>query len=251
MAQFTSDGVEIAYEIHGEGRPILLIHGFGSSAAVNWVGTGWVETLTGAGYQAIALDNRGHGKSQKLHDPAAYTPAIMADDAVALLDHLGIETLPVMGYSMGARIAAFLAHRHAGRASAMVWGGMGMNLVTGLGDSETIIAALLAPTLSEVTDPIGRQFRIFAEHTGSDREALAACMATSRAPLAESAVREIEVPVLVAIGADDVMAGDPQKLADLLPRGEAFVIPRRDHMRATGDPAFRQAALDFLARNDQ
>ncbi|MGV3651566.1 MAG: alpha/beta fold hydrolase [Devosia sp.] len=248
MPEFSSQGIAIAYEVHGEGRPILLIHGFASSAQVNWVATGWVDTLVKAGYRAIALDNRGHGKSRKLYDPQLYFAREMARDAVRLLDHLGIERLPVIGYSMGARIAAFLALDHPDRVEALVLGGMGRNLVTGLADSEPIIAALTAESLSQVTHPTGRQFRIFAEHTGADRAALAACMINSRQPMAEADVRRIAVPALVAVGEDDTMAGDPAELAVLLPDAEAFVIPRRDHMRATGDKAFKTAAISFLER---
>ncbi|SFZ83416.1 Pimeloyl-ACP methyl ester carboxylesterase [Devosia enhydra] len=248
MPEFSSQGIAIAYEVHGEGRPILLIHGFASSAEVNWVATGWVDTLLKAGYQAIALDNRGHGRSRKLYDPQLYFAREMARDAVRLLDHLGIKRLPVIGYSMGARIAAFLALDHPERVEALVLGGMGRNLVTGLADSEPIIAALTAESLSQVTHPTGRQFRIFAEHTGADRAALAACMINSRQPMAEEDLRRIAVATLVAVGEDDTMAGDPAELAALLPDAEAFVVPRRDHMRATGDKAFKAAALDFLER---
>jgi len=249
MPSFLSDGISIAYEVFGEGKPILLIHGFASNIEINWVSTGWVETLTGAGYRVIALDNRGHGRSQKLYDPRLYFAHEMAADAARLLDHLEIERLPVIGYSMGARIAAFLALREPRRVAAAVFGGMGLNLVTGLADSEAIISALTAETLAEVTDRSGRQFRIFAEHSGADRAALAACMINSREPMSVADVRRIELPVLVAVGADDDMAGSPDDLAKLLPHAEAFTIPRRDHMRATGDPTFKAATLDFFRRH--
>jgi len=248
MPSFLSDGISLSYEVFGEGKPVLLIHGFASNIEINWVSTGWVDTLTAAGYRVIALDNRGHGKSQKLYDPNLYFAHEMADDARRLLDRLGIERLPILGYSMGARIAAFLALQSPGRVSRAVFGGMGINLVTGLSDSEAIISALTAESLAEVTDRSGRQFRIFAEHSGADRAALAACMINSREPMKEADVRRIEAPVLVAVGADDEMAGSAEALAKLLPHGEAFIIPRRDHMRATGDGAFKEAALEFLAR---
>jgi pimeloyl-ACP methyl ester carboxylesterase len=246
---FLSDGVSLAYDVFGAGRPILLIHGFASNVEINWVSTGWVETLVGADYRVIALDNRGHGKSQKLYDPNLYFAHEMAADAARLLDHLGIERLPVIGYSMGARIAAFLALAAPQRVSCAVFGGMGLNLVTGLADSEAIISALTAETLAEVTDKAGRQFRIFAEHSRADRAALAACMINSREPMPEAEVRRIETPILVAVGSDDEMAGPAEALAALLPHGEAFTIARRDHMRATGDAAFKDAALAFLARH--
>jgi len=248
LPTFLSNGIAIAYETHGTGRPILLIHGFGSSGKVNWIDTGWVQALTDAGYEAITFDNRGHGASRKLYDAKLYFAHDMAEDAVHLLDHLGIARCPVIGYSMGARIAAYLCLNHPQRVSAAVFGGMGGNLMTGLEDSEEIISALTAESLDQVVGRTGRQFRIFAEHNKADRAALAACMVNSREPMPEAAVRAIGTPVLVAVGETDDMAGPAAGLADLLPDAEAFTIPRRDHMRATGDPAFKKAALDFLSR---
>lgn len=249
MPTFLSDGIEIAYDVHGAGKPILLIHGFASSGVINWVNTGWVEALRQAGWAPITIDNRGHGASRKLYDPKLYFAHQMADDAARLLDLLGHASLPVMGYSMGARISAFLALRHPQRVTAAVWGGMGLNLVTGLEDSEEIIAALTAESLSEVKGATGRQFRIFADHSKADRAALAACMISSREPMAEADVRRIGQPTLVAVGEADDMAGDPHALSALLPRGEAFVIPKRNHMLGTGDPRFKAAALAFLAHH--
>lgn len=247
MPLFSSQGIAISYEIFGEGRPILLIHGFGSSGKVNWVDTGWVETLVGAGYQPITIDNRGHGGSRKLYDTKLYYAHEMAEDARRLLDHLGVAACPVIGYSMGARIASFLALNHPERVSCLVLGGMGANLATGLEDSEEIITALLAESLDQVSGRTGRMFRIFADHNKADRAALAACMVNSREPMAVEQIRQIRVPTLVAVGETDDMAGSPQVLADLMPDAEAFVIPRRDHMRATGDKEFKRATLEFLA----
>lgn len=249
MPAFSSDGISIAYETYGEGPPLLLIHGFGSSGRVNWVETGWTETLVSAGYQAITIDNRGHGDSEKLYDSEVYYPWLMAADAARLLDHLAISEAPVIGYSMGARVAAFLASRHRGRVTCAVLGGMGTSLVTGLDDSDAIIAGLLAPGLAGIPSRTARQFRMFAERTGSDRQALAACMATSRAPMQEAEVRSIAVPVLVVVGENDTMVGAADDLAALIPGAQAVTIPRRDHMLTTGDPVFKQATLAFLARH--
>src|SRR5499427_7170582 len=138
MQRFRNDQIEIAYLDQGEGDPIVLIHGFASTAAINWVHPGWVTTLTKARRRVIALDNRGHGASSKLYDPAAYHSASMAEDVRALLDHLGLEHADVMGYSMGARITAFLALAAPRRVRSVIFGGLGIHLVEGVGLPESI-----------------------------------------------------------------------------------------------------------------
>jgi pimeloyl-ACP methyl ester carboxylesterase len=246
MARFSHDGVEIAYFDEGEGEPIVLVHGFASNKEINWVGPGWVTTLTRAGRRVIALDNRGHGESAKLYDPAAYHSAIMAEDVRALIDHLGLRRADVMGYSMGARITAFLAQAHPDKLRCAVLGGLGIHLVEGVGLPDTIANALEAPALAEVTDPTAYMFRAFAEQTKSDLPALAACLRGSRQTLSREDVARIAVPVLVAVGSADPIAGSPGELAALIPGARALSIPGRDHMLAVGDRVFKSAVLEFL-----
>ena len=246
MNSFTSDGIEIAYLDEGEGEPIVLIHGFASTKEVNWLLTSWVTTLTKVGRRAIALDNRGHGASTKLYDPAAYHSAIMAEDVRALLDHLEIERADLMGYSMGSRIAAFLSVEHPARVRSAILGGLGIRLVEGVGLPESIAEALEAPTVADVKDPTRRTFRVFAEQTRSDLRALAACIRGSRQTLSRAEVASIMAPVLVAVGTKDKVAGDAHELAVLIPGARALDIPDRDHMLAVGDKVFKAAAIDFL-----
>jgi pimeloyl-ACP methyl ester carboxylesterase len=247
MHRFRHDGVDIAFLDEGQGEPIVLVHGFASTAQVNWVYPGWVATLTRAGRRVIALDNRGHGASSKLYDPAAYHSARMADDVRALLDHLSLGRADVMGYSMGARITAFFAHAYPTRLRRAVLGGLGIRLVDGVGLPESIADALDAPVLSDVHDPMGRTFRAFAEQTRSDLKALAACIRGSRQTLTRDQVAAIDAPVLVAVGSKDDVAGAAPALAELLPHGRALDIPGRDHMLAVGDKVFKDAVLGFLS----
>ena len=128
----------------------------------------------------IALDNRGHGQSQKLYEPAAYHTAIMAEDTRALLDHLGLDRADVMGYSMGARIAAYLALARPDRTRSLIMGGLGIHLVEGVGLPLGIADAMEAPSADALADPTQRSFRLFAEQTKSDLKALAACIRGSR-----------------------------------------------------------------------
>src|SRR5215472_8820366 len=107
MPTTRNGSVEIAYLDQGEGDPIMLVHGFASNKEVNWQHPSWVGTLREAGRRIVALDNRGHGQSSKLYDPAEYHTARMAEDVRAVLDTLNIPRADIMGYSMGARIAAF------------------------------------------------------------------------------------------------------------------------------------------------
>lgn len=246
LSTFASNGVEIAYFDVGAGPPILLIHGFASSAHVNWVYPGWVEALTGAGRRVIALDNRGHGASQKLYEAAAYHTDRMAEDAVRLLDHLGVERADVMGYSMGARITAFLTRRFPERVRAAVLGGLGVHLIDGVGLPETVADALEATSIGEVKDPQGRMFRAFADQTRSDRRALAACIRGSRNLMTAAEAASIARPVLVAVGSRDAIAGPPEPLAAIIPGARALVIPDRDHMPAVGDKTFKASVLAFL-----
>jgi pimeloyl-ACP methyl ester carboxylesterase len=252
MPSFKNGDVEIAYLDEGQDQlnaePIVLVHGFASTKETNWVNPGWVSTLTRAGRRVIALDDRGHGQSSKLYDPAAYHSTKMADDVRALLDHLGIERADVMGYSMGARITAYLAVEHPARVRSIVLGGLGIKLVEGVGLPESIADALEARSIADVTDPTGRMFRAFAEQTRSDLKALAACMRGSRQTLSREQVKGIRVPVMVAVGTKDGVAGSGPALAALIPGARALDVPDRDHMTAVGDKAYKAGVLDFLAQ---
>ncbi|MFN3743173.1 MAG: alpha/beta fold hydrolase [Hyphomicrobiaceae bacterium] len=252
MATFIHDGLEIAYLDEGprgpEADPILLIHGFASNKTVNWVEPGWVRTLVGDGRRVIAIDNRGHGESAKLYDPASYAAPAMAEDARALLDHLGIARADVMGYSMGARITAFLAMAHPDRVRSAIFGGLGINMVRPMAGTGPIAHALEVPTIDDVANQTARTFRAFAEQTRSDLKALAACIRGARDPIRPEALANLRCPVLVAVGSEDVIGGSAEELAAIIPGAEALVIERRDHMKAVGDRRYKEGVLAFLKR---
>jgi pimeloyl-ACP methyl ester carboxylesterase len=251
LRRFSSDGVDIAFiDAKPPGRdlskPILLIHGFASNHRMNWVGPRWVQTLTEAGRRVIAFDNRGHGQSEKLYAPADYHADLMTRDACNLLEHLEVQRADVMGYSMGARISAFLALAVPHSVRSLIIGGLGDRLVRDGGLPEAIAEALEAPSLDSLTDPTQRLFRGFAEQTKSDRVALAACVRGSRRSLTPEEAARLTQPTLVAVGDRDTLAGDPSKLVALLPRAEELSIPGRDHNLAVGDKAFKARVLEFL-----
>ena len=231
-----------------EGAPVLLLHGFASSADVNWRLTGWIDMLAGAGRRVVAPDHRGHGASQKFYAAPDYGPDIFAADAVALLDHLQIGKADVVGYSMGARVALWMAAHHANRVGRAVICGMGEHMFGGRGNNETIAEGLETDRPQGIQSDTARTFRRFAERTGSDLKALAACIRPSRTRLTPDDARAVSVPTLIAVGTDDEVAGDPQPLADLVPTAEVFRAAGRDHMKATGAPEIKRAVLEFLDR---
>lgn len=253
METFTNQGLELAYldaepAASADGDPVILVHGFASNHAVNWVNTQWVKTLTSAGRRVLALDNRGHGKSDKPHDREAYSSLSMAGDVIALADHLGINRAVVMGYSMGARITAFAARDYPDRVSAGILGGLGHHLVEGVGLPQGIADAMEASSPADLSDPTERLFRTFAEQNGNDLQAMAACIRGSRQVMTAQDIAKITCPVLVAVGTKDVIAGDGPRLASMFPAGQFLEIPGRDHNLAVGDKLHRQGVVDFLAR---
>ena len=248
MPSFHNGAVEIAYLDEGEGDPIVLVHGFASTKNVNWVYPTWVSELKKDGRRVIAFDNRGHGDSSKLYDPTAYEVATMAGDIAALMDHLNIERADVMGYSLGSRMTAVLARSQPKRLRSAIFGGIGIGLIEGGGPGENVVRALEADSLDEVTDPVGRTFRAFADQTRSDRRALAACLRGSRRLMTTDEAAEIAVPVLIAVGTSDEIAGSAEALGRIIPGSQVLNIPNRDHMRAVGDKVYKAGVLDFLSR---
>jgi pimeloyl-ACP methyl ester carboxylesterase len=248
MPSFTHDGVTLDYIDEGAGDPVVLVHGFGSNKEMNWVGPSWTSALKRAGYRAIALDNRGHGGSTKFYDPSDYDLPEMAGDVVALMDHLGIPRADLIGYSMGARIVGYTTVAHPERVRSAVLGGIGERFVDGPPGRPVIAEALEAPSLDDVTDPVGRMFRKFAEQTKSDLRALAACIRGERKVISKEQAASLRAPVLIAVGTEDEIAGSGEALAKLIPGSRLLAIPGRDHNRAVGDPAFKQGVLEFLAR---
>jgi len=246
MPTFKNGPVEVAYLDEGEGDPIVLVHGFASNKEVNWVMPAWTTVLRRDGRRVIALDNRGHGQSTKLYDPAAYHTGIMAGDVAALIEHLKLPRADLMGYSLGSRICAVLAAHRPELARSVIFGGAGIRLIDNAGLRDEIADSLEAPSLDDVTDPMGRRFRAFAEQTRSDLKALAACLRGSRQPVRLEDIKAIHAPALVAVGTKDDITGSPHELAALMPNARAIDIPDLDHMLAVGDKVFKNAALEFL-----
>lgn len=242
------DGVRIAYEVSGEGEPVVLVHGFASNRNINWRDTQWYRALVHAGRRVIALDCRGHGESGKPHEPAAYDEAIMARDIVAVMDAEDVGAADVMGYSMGGFLTIRLMADHGRRVRRAVLAGVGENYFSrGEAWSETIAAALLAADPAAIRDPVARDFRAFAERGRNDLAALAACMRRTRRIYAPEELAALPQPVLVVCGERDTLTGSPERLAGAFVRGQARTIAGRDHMSTVGDRGYKEAAIRFLA----
>lgn len=249
MSTFLSDGVEIYYEVTGEGEPVILVHGFASDLRRNWKDVGWMGWLTEAGYQVIALDCRGHGRSAKLYDVEDYTGLKMPGDVINLMDHLGLETAFLMGYSMGGMISARLVQHHEERFRKVILAGVGGNLVSGAANNSPAIAeALLAENVDSIKNLTAKGFRIFAEKSGADLRALATYMQAGRPVFVGEDFAELTLPVLVVAGERDELVGDPADLAACFEGGRAVIVPRRDHLNTVGDKVYRQAVIEFLGK---
>ena len=243
---FDSDGVRLHYEVHGpdNGAPIVLVHGFASDYRLNWAGTRWQETLTSNGFRVLGLDCRGHGHSEKPHDPAAYGRRIMAADVVRLLDHLDIADADYLGYSMGARIGLDTVVGHPDRIRRAVLGGLG-NWTAG---SRADLIARRMRGDESVDDPAAEMFYRFASARAiNDLEALACCILGPQPALTGAELAAVPVPIEIVVGERDQIARGAPELAASIPGARFVAIPGRDHMTAVPARQFKDAALGFLA----
>ena len=245
-----ADGVTLAYERHGEGPAIVMVHGFGSSRMQNWKSTGWFGGLTAAGFSILAMDCRGHGDSGKPHDPESYGHARMADDVVRVMDAAALPGAFILGYSMGGFIALRLLAAHPERVTRLAIAGVGetylQDSITSPAARAALADALLTPDKDSITDPRARMFRAFADQPGKDRFALAACMRAMSPRLPAATLAALARPILVVDGEMDETAGRAEPLAAVFADGRAVTIAGRDHMSAVGDKNTRQAVIDFF-----
>ena len=249
MAQFTSDGVTLAFDDSGPqrtGRCVMLVHGFTSNRLEGWRRMGWYDALERKAIRCVALDCRGHGKSDKPHDPAAYDRAAMARDIAALMDHLGLERVDLMGYSMGARLALAAALDQPRRVANLVLGGVGGRLLEPPTGDSRMAEAMEAEDPATIEDPMLRSFRHFADEQREDRLALAACSRGASAPVELAALARLRMPVLVVVGARDNLAGNPEPLVSAIPGARAVTLPGCDHFSAIPHALFKAAMFDFL-----
>jgi pimeloyl-ACP methyl ester carboxylesterase len=249
MARFASGEYSLAYDEIGtreSGRPVILVHGFSSNRNENWRRLGWYGALERKAIRFAAFDCRGHGESDKPHDPAAYAREAMIGDVFALMDHLDAERADLIGYSMGARIALAAALAHPERIPLLIAGGVGGKLLEPAPAGNPMADAMEATDPASIGEPMLRSFRQFADEQGEDRKALAACARARHAPFTRAMLAGLRVPTLIVAGARDELAGNPADLAATIPGARAIALPGCDHFSAISHALFKGSALDFL-----
>jgi pimeloyl-ACP methyl ester carboxylesterase len=225
---------------------VVLIHGFASNSAVNWSQTLWVSTLARAGYRVLAPDLVGHGQSAKSYDPERYHCERLAEDIRALLDHCSVRRAHIVGYSLGARVAAHFARDFPDYVDRLVLGGMASHLVESEGLPTGIVYAMEASSLEELKDHHHIGYRRFAERTKSDLRALSACAQGSRQMLSVKDFENMSMPTLISVGTEDDVAGSPERLASWMPHARVLLIPNADHQRAVGSRVHKEGVLSFF-----
>lgn len=249
MATFTSGNVTIAYDDigpRGGGRPIVLLHGFASNRNENWRRLGWYGAFERKNIRFIAPDMRGHGESSKPHEAEDYAREKLVGDVFALLDHLNIEKADVMGFSMGTRIAMGAALADHKRVDLLILGGIGGRLFEPPLAGNPMAAAMEAEKIDDITEPLLKSFRQFADEQGEDRLALAALTRAPYSPFTRDMVSQIANETLVVAGSRDVLAGDPAELARAMPNAKSVTLPGCDHFSAIAHALFKASVFDFL-----
>ena len=249
MATFSHDGQTLAYDHIGPregGRPIVLLHGFASNRNENWRRLGWYGAFERKNIRFIAPDMRGHGESSKPHEPQAYTREKLVGDIFALLDHLDIAKADVMGFSMGTRIAMGMALADPQRVDLLILGGIGGRLFEPPLAGNPMAAAMEAEKIDDISEPLLKSFRQFADEQGEDRLALAALTRAPTSPFTREMVSQVANETLVVAGSRDVLAGDPGELARAMPNAKSVTLPGCDHFSAIAHALFKASVFDFL-----
>lgn len=251
MPYLENNGLRLHYEAHGEGEPVILLHGATVNFELNYGACGWIEKLTAEGLQVIGLDFRGHGKSEKPHDVAAYGTAQLASDVLALVDHLNLDRPALIGYSIGTAVALHLLESAPARFCAGALVATGDGLVGVPPFTFDVVAPALGRVLARAEFPSDLPAHVsaywtFVERTGGDREAL---LAFSRASYPSSTLERaeaVEHPVIVVSGDKDLVLGRGPKLAEALGNG-TYLEVAGDHFSLAIDAKVQIAVARFVA----
>jgi pimeloyl-ACP methyl ester carboxylesterase len=249
MTSLKVGGISLAYDDVGprEARGcVVLLHGFSSNRNENWRRVGWLGAFERRRMRAVALDLRGHGESDKPHDPAAYRIDVLTADIVGALDALGISSATLMGYSMGARLALATAMARPERFDRLVLGGIGGKMFEPPPSGNPMADAMDAADIDAISEPLLKSFRMFADEQGEDRKALSAFARARGDRFEPDALGRLGLPTLVVAGARDELAGSADELAERFPNGRAVTLPGCDHFSAIAHALFKAAVFDFI-----
>jgi pimeloyl-ACP methyl ester carboxylesterase len=237
------DGLELAWRELGVGRPVVLIHGYFSTATVNWLRYGHAAKIAARGYRVVMPDLRGHGDSAKPHDPAFYPPDILADDGFALIEHLELTDYHLGGYSLGARTTVRMLARGATPARAIL-AGMGLEGIINTGGRGGYFRNVL--THLGTFKPGSTQWltEAFLKTVGGDPVALSNILDTF-VDTSPEALARLKTPTLVLVGSEDDDNGSGQALAAALPQAR-YVEISGNHMSAVTKPQLGAAMAEFL-----
>ncbi len=238
-----SDGVKIAWQETGEGRPLLLIHGYFSDADTNWIKYGHATLLADAGFRVIMPDLRAHGKSDKPHDPAAYPSDILVDDQFALIEHLGLTDFDLGGYSLGGRtVARMLARGYRPRRAII--SGMGLRGLTNTSGRSAHFRHVLTNLGAHPKGSAEWMAEAFLKTSGGDPVALNLILDTF-VDTPAGVIAGFDLPVAVICGEDDDDNGSAAALAELLPHGKLVTVPG-NHMSAVVKAELGEAIMAVL-----
>lgn len=252
MPHATSGSLRIRYEVHGRGRPVLFLHGGSVGFRSNYAIFGWPQAVAGAGLQCVGFDFRGHGGSDKPHEARDYGSARLAGDALAVMDHLGLERASIVAYSIGTAVALELLRTHGERFDRAALIGTGDGLV----GYPPHTFDLMMPALALVLDHRGppealpgplATYRRILDAVGGDPGAQRAFSQARYPSLTTAQARAIDTPVLVVSGTDDEVMGQGTRLAAELGRARYVEIPGTDHFGLAGDARVQAEVLRFLA----
>jgi len=258
---FDSNGVKIHYTDEGKGEPVLLIHGFAADIVTNW-GLPGIRKGLAREYRVIAMDNRGHGKSEKPRDPAKYGIE-MVEDPVRLLDHLKIKKAHVIGYSMGGIITLKLAVTDPERLRTVTLGGAGWMREADLsadkiadvlekgGDLGRFISEMTAPDQPKPSE-LQVKFLSMILSSYNDSKALAAvARGWKKLVVTEEELKAVRVPTLAVVGSNDFVKSKVDDLQGRLPGLKTVVIDRTDHFTTFFSPKFLESLKSFMKQHRQ
>jgi pimeloyl-ACP methyl ester carboxylesterase len=253
MPKLNRDGVNIYYEVHGSGPPLILTHGYSSTSAM-WQGQ--IAALSGH-YKLVLWDMRGHGQSDYPENPAAYSEALTIGDIAALLDTVGADKAVVGGLSLGGYMSLAFYRSHPQRVRAL------LIIDTGPGFKKDDARDAWNKRAHETAERFDREGLAVLKSMSAERANVshrdakglthaARGMLTQRDASVMETLPAIKVPSLVVVGADDTpFLAASDYMAAKIPGAEKVVIPSAGHAANIDQPkAFNDAVLAFLDRLD-